>query len=218
MTVKNLIRAVLFDMDGTLLDSETLSERATNYGFREILGREVTAEEHSQLIGRPVKKILSQWFPDKGETIYDTGRMYFMSRLSSVETYPGIRQVLEKLSRSYSIGVVTSSHRSDAQNLLTVSGLLSYIRLYVGQEDTEYQKPDPEPLILALKRLGVSSDEALYVGDQPYDIIAAHEAGMAAAGALWGSGNSERLEMYHPDSLLKKPEDIFDFIGKLESQ
>ncbi|MCL4307410.1 MAG: HAD-IA family hydrolase [Candidatus Thermoplasmatota archaeon] len=210
-----MIKAVLFDMDGTLLDSETLSERATNYGFMEILGREITAEEHSQLIGRPVKKILSQWFPDKGETIYDTGRLYFNSRLSTVETYPGISEVLEKLSKRYYLGVVTSSHRSDAQKLLTLSGLLTYIRLYVGQEDTEYQKPDPEPLNLALKRLNVSSQEAVYIGDQPYDVIAAHEAGIHAAAALWGSGNMERLEMYHPDRFLASPVEIFDFIAEL---
>ena len=211
-----MIKAVLFDMDGTLLDSETLSERATNYGFKEILGREITAEEHSQLIGRPVKKILSEWFPDKGETIYDTGRLYFNSKLSTVETYPGIRDVLEKLSQAYDLGVVTSSHRSDAQKLLTLSGLLKYIRLYVGQEDTEYQKPDPEPLNLALKRLNVSNQEAVYIGDQPYDIIAAHEAGMPAAAALWGSGDMERLEMYHPDRFLKSPGEIFDFIDELK--
>ena len=211
-----MIRAVLFDMDGTLLDSETLSEKATNYGFMEILGREITAEEHSQLIGRPVKKILSQWFPDKGEAIYDTGRLYFNSKLSTVETYPGISEVLEKLSRKYDLGVVTSSHRIDAQRLLTLSGLLPYIRLYVGQEDTEYQKPDPEPLNLALKRLNISSREAVYIGDQPYDIIAAHEAEIPAGAALWGSGNLERLEMYHPDRFLKKPEEIFDFIAELK--
>ncbi|EQB72019.1 MAG: hypothetical protein AMDU1_APLC00014G0031 [Thermoplasmatales archaeon A-plasma] len=117
-----MIRAVLFDLDGTLLDSETLSEKATNYGFMEILGREITAEEHSQLIGRPVKKILSQWFPDKGEAIYDTGRLYFNSKLSTVETYPGISEVLEKLSQKYDLGVVTSSHRIDAQRLLDTFG------------------------------------------------------------------------------------------------
>jgi pyrophosphatase PpaX len=203
-------------MDGTLLDSETLSEKATNYGFMEILGREITAEEHSQLIGRPVKKILSQWFPDKGEAIYDTGRLYFNSKLSTVETYPGISEVLEKLSQKYDLGVVTSSHRIDAQRLLTLSGLLDYIRLYVGQEDTEYQKPDPEPLNLALKRLNISSREAVYIGDQPYDITAAHEAEIPAGAALWGSGNLERLEMYHPDRFLKKPEEIFDFIAELK--
>ncbi len=213
-----MIRAVLFDMDGTLLDSETLSERATNYGFKEILGREITPEEHLQLIGRPVKKVLSQWFPEKGDTIYDTGRMYFNSKLSTVETYPGISEVLERLSHRYVLGVVTSSHRSDAQNLLTLSGLLAYISLYVGQEDTEYQKPDPAPLNLALKRLNISSHEAVYIGDQPYDMIAAHEAGVPAAAALWGSGNMERLEMYHPDTFLRKPEEIFDFIRQLDQE
>lgn len=202
-------------MDGTLLDSETISTVATDYGFRKVLGRELTPEESSQLVGRPVKKVLSQWFPEKGDLIYDTGRRYFESRIPEIRPYPRIREVVEDLSLKYRLAVVTSSHRADAEKLLSMAGLRQFFLFYIGQEDTNYQKPDPEPVLLALQKLKVTPREAVFVGDQPYDIIAAHEAGMIAIGAIWGSGNRDLLEIYHPEMILSAPDELPAFLMKM---
>lgn len=205
--VFHIIKAVIFDMDGTLLDSEGMSAVATDYGFRRVLGRGITEEENADLIGRPVKKILSQWFPEKGDEIYETGRKYYNDNISSIRVYPGIREMLEKLSgMNLRMAVVTSSHRTDAETLLNIFGIMKYFQFYVGQEDTIYQKPDPDPLILALKKLHVKNTDCIYVGDQPYDIIAAHGAGIRPLGAVWGSGKVERMEQYHPEAILKAPD------------
>lgn len=202
-------------MDGTLLDSEGLSSVATDYGFREVLGRDLTPEENAQLVGRPVKKVLSQWFPDSGEKIYSIGRKYFESNLDKIRTYAGIHELLESLGNRYTLAVVTSSHRTDAEKLLSRAGLLRYFQFYIGQEDTDYQKPDPEPVVLALKKLGTSPEMAIFVGDQPYDIIAAHEAGMRAIGAVWGSGKPDDLYLYHPDFMAYHPDDVRKIISSL---
>lgn len=207
-----ILKAVIFDMDGTLLDSEGMSAVATDYGFRKILGRGITSEENAQLVGRPVKKILSQWFPENGDMIYDVGREYYNANLSSIKVYPGVKEMLNQLSKmKLKMAVVTSSHRSDAETLLTMFGIRKYFSFYIGQEDTLYQKPDPEPLNLALEKIGSSSDSVLYIGDQPYDIMAAHGASIPVLGALWGSGRRELLEQYHPLALLKKPEEVLQF-------
>jgi len=200
------IRGVLFDMDGTLLDSENLSLEATNFGFREVLGRETTDEESSKLIGRPISKVLEEWFPDKGHEIYSTGRAFFNSHLDRIRMYPGVREMILKLQQAgYKLGVVSSSHRSDIAKLLGSAGVLQYMETFVGQEDTIYQKPDPEPLNLALKRMMLRPEEAVYVGDQPYDIIAAHGAGLRAIGAVWGTGLKSQLEAYRPDFIVDSP-------------
>ncbi len=207
-----ILKAVIFDMDGTLLDSEGMSAVATDYGFRKILGRGITSEENAQLVGRPVKKVLSQWFPENGDVIYDTGREYYNANLSSIKVYPGVKELLKKLSEmKLEMAVVTSSHRSDAETLLTMFGIRKYFSFYIGQEDTLYQKPDPEPLNLALKKIGTPGGNVLYIGDQPYDIMAAHGANIPVLGALWGSGRRELLEQYHPLALLKKPEEVLQF-------
>lgn len=200
-------------MDGTLLDSEGMSAIATDIGFRKVLGRGITHEENAQLVGRPVKKILSQWFPDNGDIIYEVGRKYYNDNLASIEVYPGIKELLTRLSdMKMDMAGVTSSHRTDAETLLRMFGIRDCFKFYVGQEDTMYQKPDPEPLLLALKKLGATSEQVMYIGDQPYDIIAAHEANIKVLGALWGSGKKELLEQYHPLALINKPEDVMKYV------
>ncbi len=207
-----LIRAVIFDMDGTLLDSEGISQMATEHGFKTVLGRSPSPDEHKRLIGRPVQKVLSQWFPKNGDRIYNTTRQYFLDNIGRIKAYDGIRELLEELKGKYRIAVVTSSHRPDAELLLSASRLRHFFELIVGQEDTNQQKPDPEPIILALDMMGVSSEEAIFVGDQPYDLIAAHEAGVAAVAALWGTGNINALYMYHPELECTKPEELGKFL------
>lgn len=203
-------------MDGTLFDSEILSSEATNYGFTQILGRELTPDENLQLIGRPIKKVLNQWFPEKGGTIYKTGRKYYYERMHKVRAYPGVIDLLNALSeRKFRMALVTSSHRSDAKNLLSASGISQFFELYIGQEDTEYQKPDPEPLLLAMKQLKVGHDECLYIGDQPYDIIAANGAGIKSIGAVWGSGKKEALETYNPFAIVGDPKEVLGILDGL---
>jgi len=203
-----MIKAIIFDMDGTLLDSETLSSKARDYGFMTVLGRQTSDEENAGLVGMPVKKVLSQWFPETGDKIYDYARNYFKSEISTVKAYRGIRELIARLRNGYRLAVVTSSHRADAEELLSNSGLRPFFEFYISQEDTSYQKPDPEPVLLALTRLGVLPGDAVFVGDQPYDVIAAHEAGVIAIGATWGYGNQSTLEMYHPEFLLKDPDEL----------
>jgi pyrophosphatase PpaX len=202
------VKALIFDMDGTLLDSETVSGYAVNYGYRKILGREITPEERKQLLGRPVKKILSQWYPEKGGEIYDTGRRYYESNFSSIAPYRGITDVLAKLRKQCRLAVVTSSHRSDAEKLLSMTGLKRYFEFYIGQEDSDHQKPDPEPVILATVKLGIESREAMFIGDQPYDILAAQAAGVISVAAVWGSGDEGVLKKYNPNFILRRPDEL----------
>lgn len=210
-----MIKAVIFDMDGTLLNSETLSSTSTDYGFRTILGRGLTPEENSRLVGRPVRKVLSEWFPDLGGRIYDTGRRYFRSRIDTVQPYAGIKEIVAYLRNRFRLAVVTSSRREDTEYILNSTGLKPYFDFWIVQEDTTYQKPDPEPVIMALRKLDIAPNEGIFVGDQPFDIIAAHEAGMIAVGAVWGSGDPESLYMYHPNFILKSPEELKELLQRI---
>lgn len=210
------IKAVIFDMDGTLFDSELLSAEATNYGFTKILGRELSESENRQLIGRPVKKILAEWFPEKGGVIYETGREYYRDRMEKVRTYPGINELLSSLSkRRIRMALVTSSHRIDAETLLLLSGTSQFFEFYVGQEDTQYHKPDPEPLILAMKKLGLDTAACVYIGDQPYDIIAANAADVKSLGAVWGTGSRDLLEPHNPYAVAEQPSEVVGILDDI---
>ncbi len=200
-----IVAAILFDMDGTLFDSEALSTVATNYALERIYGRKLTDNENSQLVGLPAAVKLKEMFPDRWEEIYAIGSEYFRKITSNIEPYPGVREMLEALFHTFRLGVVTSTRRSVAQEMLHISGLSSFFGCVIGSEDTTYHKPDPEPVNMALRSLRISPGNALFVGDQPYDLIAAHSAGMKAIAATWGSGNPDILSEYRPEGVAEDP-------------
>ena len=202
-------------MDGTLLDSEGLSSKATDFGVHSITGRHLTEEENRSLTGKPVKKVLQEWFPDKSHSIYEAGIGYYRSRIGEILSYPGINKLLDNLRSKYKMAIVTSTHREQAMEILSKVGLLEYFSFIIGQDDTVMNKPDPEPVLLAINRLGVSREDCIFVGDQPYDIIAAHGAGIIAAAATWGTGMKDVLEVYRPDYFLEHPEDLLDLLKTL---
>ncbi|MCL5803930.1 MAG: HAD-IA family hydrolase [Candidatus Thermoplasmatota archaeon] len=202
-------------MDGTLLDSEGLSSEATDFGVHSITGRHLTEEENRSLTGKPVKKVLQEWFPDKSHSIYEAGIGYYRSRIGEISSYPGINKLLDNLRSKYKMAIVTSTHREQAMEILSKVGILEYFSFIIGQDDTVMNKPDPEPVLLAMNRLGVSREDCIFVGDQPYDIIAAHEAGIIAVAATWGTGMKDVLEVYHPDYFLGHPADLIDLLKTL---
>lgn len=203
-----MIKALLFDCDGTLVDSETLSACATDYAFRRILKRPLTEEESKKLLGRPANKILEEWFQETGREIFEEATNYFVETMNEVKPYNGIEDMLHFFSRKLRMAIVSSSSKEIVMRILIATKLSSYFEFIVGHEDTEKHKPNPEPILEAIKRLKIKHDECIYIGDQPYDIMAAREAGVKVIGVTWGSGNREILESYEPHIILAKPEEL----------
>ena len=96
-------------MDGTLLDSESLSTKSTELAFQEVLGRKLTGDENSRLIGRPVEKVLKNWFPDDGTEIYRVGAKHFETMVDEVAPFPGVKDMLQLTAEHYRMALVTSS-------------------------------------------------------------------------------------------------------------
>ena len=210
-----MISTVIFDMDGTLLDSETLSRIATDRGFQEIFGRNLTDAEYSKLIGRPVQLLMKEFYDAKGEIAYLKGREYFLANLKSISPFDGVIGLLKYLKeRKIRMSVVTSSHIDSAYTLLTMTGLIDYFDSVTGQEDTVNHKPDPEPLNHCISKIGAPKENTIFVGDQPYDIIAAKAAGIRSVGATWGSGIEGVLMDYHPDFICRNIEEFISVIRK----
>lgn len=210
-----MITTVIFDMDGTLLDSETLSRIATDYGFQEVFGRKLTDEEHSKLIGRPVQLLMKEFYDQRGEIAYIKGREFFEKHLKSISPFEGVIDLLNYLrERRITMAVVTSSHRDTAYLLLTMTGLIDYFNAVVGQEDTVYHKPEPDPINRCIEKIGASRENTIYVGDQPYDIIAARAAGIRSVGATWGSGIEEILRKHNPDFICRNMDEFISVLRK----
>jgi len=211
-----MIHAVILDMDGTLLDSETVSMEATSRGFAEIFGRELTDKEHSEMMGRPVQLLMKQHYGKKGEEAYLLGREYFSDNMNKIGLFPGIGQLLTTLrNNDLKLGLVTSSHREDAKFFLEKTGISEYFEVKIAQEDTERHKPHPEPLLKCINMLDAKSEQSVYIGDQPYDIRAALSAGMKSIGATWGPGDPDVLGAEHATEICHDPLDIINIIKRL---
>jgi pyrophosphatase PpaX len=211
-----LIEVILWDLDGTIHDSESLGKEGTSYGFRQVLGREPTEDEFAQLVGRPIPLVYKEWFDeDLANRILDVGTRYYQERADQIPCYTDVPELLIELKRcGYRMGVVSSKRKFHVVNELKSKALDSLFDVIIAQEDTSLHKPYPDPLLVAASHLKCQPENCIYIGDQPSDIQAAHAAGMKSIGALWGDGKLHRLEPISPTMLAHTPKDILDFIAE----
>lgn len=203
------MQAILWDLDGTIQDSESIALEGTQYGFQQVLGRDPSADELSQLVGQPVPIVLMRMFGDVGRQIFETGALYYDQHMDRIRCYDSIPELLTHLAATgYVMGLVSSKRRTYVLPELASKGLDGLFDVIVGQEDTLLHKPNPEPLLLAVAQLGLAPAACIYIGDQPTDILAARHAGMTSGAALWGEGTPERLLPAAPDHVFRTPGDV----------
>ena len=160
-----------------------------------ILGVRPSAMEARGWIGQTLYGTFSQRHPERAEELVDSYVAWNAEHLAELlEEYPGVEELLKDLGASgATIGVVTSKRHVSAMNTLRAAGLDGHLPLLVAMEDTDVHKPDPEPLLLAMQRLGVKAGDCVYIGDAVVDVLAAKAAGMASIAVTWGAGDRADL-------------------------
>jgi pyrophosphatase PpaX len=203
-------QAVLFDLDGTLIDSAELIIAAFQETIRSALGREVSRSEIMGLWSRPIRERFHAFAPERDEAMaQDYLRRYLALRPRYARLFPGVSTVLEALrGRDYVLGIVTSKRRATASAEVLGFGLDRWCAVTIADEDVSQHKPDGEPVRLAAARLGVSPAGALMVGDSCVDIEAGRNAGAGTAAALWGTVDRASLLDAHPEYRLERAEDL----------
>jgi HAD superfamily hydrolase (TIGR01509 family) len=186
------IRAVLFDVDGTLLDSNDAHAHAWLDSLRGH-GRNVPFDHVRSRIGMGGDKLLLEVLgidaeSVEGESINERRsailKAYYLPDLGP---FPGARLLVERLrSRGLALAAVSSSKREDIQDLLRAAGVADLIPTVICADDADASKPDPDLVEVTLDRLGVSAEEAIMIGDTPYDIKAGKRAGVAVVALRCG--------------------------------
>ena len=153
--------------------------------------------------------------PDRIDELVDVYRAHNEPLHAELEAFDGIPELLSALvERGHQLGIVTAKRRTTVQLAFDRFPFLAELTdVLVGAEDTERHKPDPDPVLEALRRMGATTDEAVYVGDSPFDIRAGKAAGAGAIAVGWGGIHpAERLLAEEPDALVHEPTEILGLV------
>ena len=202
-----VVKAILFDFDGTLIDaSETIIQT-----FNSVMNRfGLDPWTHSRIttsIGKPLVTLFKEVRPDcQPSQLQQMLKAYEeLAREEdprAVRLKPNVRRTLTSLSENVQMGVVTSRRGRGARNILRRFELEEYFSAIIGIESVDRPKPDAEPLRLALELLGVPPEEALMVGDTPDDVRSARNAGVRSAGVATGHQALSELLAAEPDYII----------------
>jgi len=206
-------RAVLFDWDGTLLDSYASDTRAYLTMFRALgvdWGVAELARHYSPnwyRVYRAARLPAEKW--DEADRLWTIAY-----GKESPALLPGARRIVQRLSRDFDLAIVTSGNRRRVGRQLRGFNLAAYFSACVCSEDSPRKKPHPAPLKLAIDRIGADPEECVYVGDTAEDIEMARRAGVRPIGVLGPFPTAERIRAARPDTLLRS---IRDLPGCLET-
>ncbi|HET6764062.1 MAG TPA: HAD-IA family hydrolase [Longimicrobiaceae bacterium] len=211
--MKNGIRAVLYDFDGTLADSTELIMRSYRHTMQAHLGHVPPDEVWLAGFGMTLESQLDRFARSPAESLemLDTYRAFqAIHHADLLRPFPGAPETIAELERrGYALAIVTSKHRHATLEGMDLCGIVPHFQVIVTPEDVTHPKPHPEPVLHALRALGVQPHEAVFIGDSPHDMVAGRAAGTRVAAALWGPFPRARLEEERPDAWLHRQEDVF---------
>jgi len=201
---------VVFDLDGTVVDTVELIVESFRYATSTVLGEVLPDEFILGGVGRPLRTQMERLSQEHAQELYDVYREYNHRRHDAlIRGYDGIEEVLDALKAAgRRTGIVTSKSRDTTAMAFRAVGLEERFDVVVTATDTTEHKPSPVPLQLCLQRLGATAAGSIYVGDSPFDIQAGAAAGMTTAAVAWGVFGREVLLAAGPDFWLDEPRDL----------
>ena len=204
-------RHLVFDIDGTIIDSATINMLSLQETVKELRGDVMPLEDLYFSFGIPgvrAMEILGFPEPEKAVQVWIRNYSACAERLG-MPLFPGMREILERLrERGASLGIITSKLREEYDEHFEKQGLLELFPCVVTASDTPKGKPYPDPMLEYLRRTGAAPEEVLYFGDTAYDMDCARSAGVDHALVLWGCLSPEGIEATYR---LEKAEEILEF-------
>jgi pyrophosphatase PpaX len=209
--------AILFDFDGTLVDSIELILTSARFAFEGFEGRNPTDDEWRASIGRPLVAAFRDFVDEEAEvarlvTRYREFQMMHHDRL--LRAYDGVVETIGDLAAAgHAMALVTSKPDLLAKRGLEVIGLDDAIPVIVGCDSCTRHKPHPEPVERALTLLGASPDDAIFVGDSPHDVASGRAAGVFTVGVTWGAFSATAMRQCGADAVVENIRELAGVLG-----
>jgi len=206
--------AIIFDLDGTLIDSVAAITESVNVALREMGIPEKDPAVVFRMLGKPFERKCLEFIGAADDDVVERFVTLFRAHyrqicLESTRLLPGGELTLRYLAaRPVALGVATTKPREFAEMILTHLECRQFFSVVIGPEDVENVKPDPEPVEKAARRLGVSPADCVYVGDTPIDVEAAHAAGTRCIAVCSGAYSRSELETAGADWIFPGVGDI----------
>ncbi len=207
------LKAVLFDIDGTVQDTSEFIFRAFEFVFTKYTCTTGTRDALRPLIGLPLQEIYARFLPNIDIAILREDHNTFQSNnLDLIESYDGIVEVLAGCAAAgLKIAAVSSRKRESLEESLAHSNIIQYFDTIIGPYDTPHHKPHPAPALLALERLQAQPSTAIMVGDSYIDIETGKNAGTQTMRVTYGF-NQEHMDQPQPDFVAHTPREILQYI------
>lgn len=206
---------MLFDLDGTIVDSGWMILASFRHATQTVLDREIPDDVLMAKVGSGhLVEQMADFDPDKAEELALAYRQFYEPLHSELEAFPGMLDLLERLDgEGRRLGIVSAKRGDIVQLAFDALGFGDLMDVVVGSEEAKRGKPYPDQILVALERLGADPDDTAYVGDAPFDIAAAKAAGVHAIGVTWGGIHTrERMEEEGPDAVVDTSEELYDVL------
>ena len=212
--MKRNIDTVVFDLDGTLLDTLTDLAASVNYALRVNGFPERTVKEIRQFLGNGISALMQRAVPEgvTGEACehtFNDFRVYYLDHcLDTTKPYAGVTELLARLTEKGYCMAIVSNKLQPAVTELNERFFCQYVSVAIGESRDVRRKPAPDTVMMALKKLGRKPATAIYVGDSEVDLQTARNASLPCISVLWGFRDRDFLERHNADCLVETPSGI----------
>lgn len=209
--------AVMFDMDGTLVNSQTAIVASYHDATVKVMGEKfpVEAEDVNQIIqmrGQESFPLIAKGDAEIAEQLRVEFGAAYMIHQAEIPLFPEVEVMLAALKEGgIRLGIATSKARERFEEDMNRTGIREYFEVMITGDDVPHAKPHPAPITAGIEFMGISPDRLLYVGDGPNDVIAAREAGARQAGVEFGF-HPEECRAENPDYMLKSYLDLIPIV------
>lgn len=212
----NTLTTILFDLDGTLIDTNHLNIRSFEETFKHFTPEKTyTREEILPFLGPPLLETFTKISPNQAEKMLTYYREFnFENHDELVTEFDGVFETIRSLYEAdYKLGVVSTKLYDTIMRGLKLTGLDKFFQVVIGIDQVNHSKPDPEGINMALSLLNSKKEETIMVGDNFQDISAGKNAGTKTAGVAWALKGEAYINSLKPDYVLKRMNDLLPIMA-----